>query len=103
MRLLPVSFAFLALSIAPGAFAAGNVDSGRLVAQSWCASCHTVAPGTQGSDKAPPFDAIARKSNDTGWINAWLSNPHPPMQGINLSRQQIDDVVAYIQSLAPQK
>lgn len=54
----------------------------------------------QGSDAAPPFVAVARQ-NTRGWVRAWLAAPHPPMPNFNLSRQQIDDIVAYLDSLAP--
>jgi mono/diheme cytochrome c family protein len=34
-------------------------------------------------------------------VRAWLADPHPPMPNFNLSRQQIDDIVAYLDSLTP--
>jgi hypothetical protein len=30
---------------------------------------------------------------------AWLANPHPPMPNFNLSRTEIDWIVAYLASL----
>lgn len=82
--------------------AAGNADAGRSLAQRWCSSCHQVEPGAPAKDVAPPFASLGvQKDKDPGWIRAWLANPHPPMQGINLSRRQIDDIIAYLQSLAP--
>jgi mono/diheme cytochrome c family protein len=82
------------------ATAAGDAQSGRLLAQQWCSNCHIVGPSTQGPDTAPPFPAIARRhpQND-GWVRSWLSTPHPPMPDFNLGRQQIDDIVAYLESL----
>jgi mono/diheme cytochrome c family protein len=82
------------------AFAAGDARSGRQLAQQWCSSCHIVGPSTQGPDTAPPFQAIARRHppND-GWVRSWLSTSHPPMPNFNLGRQQIDDIVAYLESL----
>jgi hypothetical protein len=35
-----------------------------------------------------------------GWVRTWFTNPHLPMKGISLSRQQVDRIVAYLQSLA---
>jgi mono/diheme cytochrome c family protein len=82
--------------------AEGNAPAGKRLSQRWCASCHQVEPKGPAKDTAPPFAALGvQKGKDPGWIRAWLVNPHPPMQGINLSRQQIDDIVAYLQSLAP--
>jgi mono/diheme cytochrome c family protein len=90
------------LAMSSSASAEGSAEAGKRLAQQWCASCHQVEPSAPAKDTAPPFASLGvEKSKDPGWIRAWLANPHPPMQGINLSRQQIDDVVAYLQSLAP--
>ena len=84
------------------ASAAGSATAGKRLSQQWCASCHQIEPRAPAKDVAPPFASLGvRKGKDPGWVRAWLANPHPPMQGINLSRQQIDDIVAYLQSLAP--
>jgi len=84
------------------ASAEGSAEAGKRLAQQWCDSCHQVEPNAPTKDAAPPFASLGvEKGKDPGWIRAWLANPHPPMQGINLSRQQIDDIVAYLQSLAP--
>lgn len=102
-RLIFVAPALIALLVASSpALAAGSAAAGKRLSQQWCASCHQVEPKGPAKDSAPPFATLgAQKGKDPGWIRAWLTNPHPPMQGINLSRQQIDDVVAYLQSLAP--
>lgn len=90
------------LAASSTSWAEGSADAGKRLAQQWCASCHQVEPGGAAKDSAPPFASLGvEKGKDPGWIRAWLANPHPPMQGINLSRQQIDDIVAYLQSLAP--
>jgi len=83
--------------------AAGNADYGRTIAQNRCSSCHVVEPNVKGGDVAPPFAEIARKhANDMTWVRTWLTSPHPPMQGIALSREEIDDIVAYLESLPKQ-
>jgi mono/diheme cytochrome c family protein len=95
-----IAFAALA-ALSTAASAAGGGAAGKRLAQQWCASCHQVEPSAPAKDVAPPFASLGvQKGKDPGWIRAWLANPHPPMQGINLSRQQIDDIVAYLQSLA---
>jgi len=81
--------------------AAGDAESGHKLAQVWCTSCHIVDNSPQGADTAPPFPTIAERHHDRAWIRAWLSSPHPPMPNLNLSRQQIDNVVAYLESLKP--
>ncbi|HUZ74593.1 MAG TPA: cytochrome c [Stellaceae bacterium] len=81
---------------------AGDADAGRVLAQTWCANCHVVGGATQGQDAAPPLAAIAqRRGQDPNWLRAWLTAPHPPMPNLNLSRAEIEDLVAYLASLAP--
>jgi len=100
MRLI-FCIALIGAALAAGqARAAGNIDLGRAITQNRCSSCHVVEPNQKGGDAAPPFAAIARKhANDMNWVRTWLTNPHPPMQGIPLSREEIDDIVAYLGSL----
>ena len=102
MRLLLASFLLSSLAVAAApALAAGDAAAGHALAQRWCASCHIVDRAGQGRDTAPPFPAIAKRNpEDRGWLRAWLTAPHPPMPNFNLSRQQIDDVIAYLDSLS---
>lgn len=86
---------------AAAAQAAGDAEAGHKLAQVWCTSCHIVDDAPQGADTAPPFPTIAQRHQDRAWIRAWLASPHPPMPNLNLSRQQIDNVVAYLDSLKP--
>lgn len=84
----------------PVAANAADADRGRAIAQQWCASCHIVAPGQAGADSAPAFASIANDpARSPGALRAWLSNPHPPMPNLALSRGEIDDIVAYLESL----
>lgn len=84
------------------ALAAGDAQAGHALARVWCSGCHVVGHGESGPDTAPPFATVAeRHPNDRGWVRAWLTAPHPPMPNLDLSRQQIDDIVAYLDSLAP--
>jgi mono/diheme cytochrome c family protein len=90
------------LAGAGGAAAAGDAAAGHALARQWCATCHVVDDKSQGPDTAPSFAAVARRhGGDRSWVRAWLAAPHPPMSGIALTRQQIDDVVAFLDSLAP--
>ena len=51
---------------------------------------------------APPFAGIARReAGNPEWVRAWLAAPHPSMPNLNLAPQQVEDIVAYLQSLAP--
>jgi mono/diheme cytochrome c family protein len=83
------------------AHAAGNAEAGReLVARS-CTTCHTAAGATQATDGVPPLSVLAKDNKERpAWIRGWLMAPHPPMPNIALSRQQIDDVIAYLSTLS---
>ncbi len=84
------------------AWAAGDPDRGQALAQLWCVNCHVV--GNSGKDTAPPLAEIARRGDRTQReARAFLNAPHPPMPNFNLANQQIDDIVAYLQSLAQQR
>jgi mono/diheme cytochrome c family protein len=87
---------------AVAAHAAGDAAAGHALARHWCAGCHIVDDSGRGSDAAPTFAAIARRgARDTAWVRAWLAAPHPPMPNVDLTRPQTDDIVAYLESLAP--
>jgi cytochrome c len=82
------------------ATSAGNANAGRDLVLRSCTSCHAVSETTRASDGAPPLSYIARDNKERpAWIRGWLMDPHPPMPGIMLSRQQINDVIAYLDSL----
>lgn len=81
---------------------AGNAEEGRKIAESWCVSCHTVSGAAGARDAAPPFAVIARNpAYDRDRLLQVLSDPHPPMPKIHLSRKQLDDIIAYLGSLRP--
>ena len=91
-----------ALVIANGSVrAAGDPVSGKDIASRRCAQCHLV-DGGRTRDAAPPLPAIAR---DVSWTDdrlaAFLTKPHGGMRSFSLSRQEIDNLVAYIRSLSP--
>lgn len=83
------------------ALAKGDDKKGEILASQWCATCHVVTPEQQSANPdAPSFASIAAdplKSND--YLTGFLIDPHPPMPDMNLSRQEIADIVAYINSL----
>jgi len=102
MKLAFVIVAGIAAGLAlPAAAAApGNAEAGRQLVMRSCTSCHAPASTTAASDAAPPLSFVARDNrNNPAWIRGWLMDPHPPMPGIMLSRQQIDDVIAYLNTL----
>ena len=89
-------------TMATRAQTAGNQEAGHRLVQRWCAECHVVDTSGQGSDAAPAFTEIAQQhGKDEHWLRAWLTAPHPPMPNLNLSRVQIDNIIAYLRSLEP--
>jgi mono/diheme cytochrome c family protein len=91
--------ACIALSAVP-AYATGNSDAGRDLVMRSCTSCHAPTGASVATDQAPPLSFIARDTKrDPTWIHGWLMDPHPPMPSIMLSRQQVDDIIAYLNTL----
>ena len=87
----------------PRAPTAGDPHRGEALAKAWCANCHVIASGESGraADYAPPFPAIAFDTSMTAEkLRAWMNAQHTQMPNFNLGRREIDDLVAYIQSLA---
>ncbi|MDJ0942373.1 MAG: cytochrome c [Kiloniellales bacterium] len=84
------------------AAAASDLEEGRALAKEWCSSCHMVAPGVAATttDAAPPFPKMAEDPAYTeDRLRSWLWAPHPPMPDFDLSRFEIESLVAYIKSL----
>ena len=80
----------------------GDPAAGLRMAATWCANCHRVAPGGPGpsTDAAPAFQAIARMPSTTSMaLRVFLQTPHASMPDYRLTREELDDVVAYLISL----
>ena len=92
------------LALCGPAQAQGDARNGRALARSWCTSCHLVEPSGLGSDTAPPFAIIANDAQRPATrLRRWLADPHPPMPNMRLSKKEIDDLVAYLESLKSKK
>jgi mono/diheme cytochrome c family protein len=91
----------LFLAAAPFARAAGSAEAGETFARQWCSQCHVVSDDQQTAlADAPTFKSIAAKyGTDVGPLEAFLTDPHPPMPNLSLSRQELQDLIAYIGSL----
>ena len=78
----------------------GDPLLGEAIAKRWCADCHTLGDGPTASDQAPGFRAIARGRRGTPeQIRAFLTQPHAPMPQMQLSRNEIENLIAYIRQL----
>lgn len=85
-------------AVAGPARAAGDAAEGQRIAEQWCFGCHAV--GAAGTDAAPPFTEVAKRAGRTDdYFYVWLTDPHPPMPRLDLSRQDIADLIAYLRSL----
>jgi mono/diheme cytochrome c family protein len=96
--------ALLAGLVAGGARAADEVHpaAGRQLAEAQCAECHQVEGRavTRLDQAAPAFADIADQISTTELsLRAFLRTPHPNMPNFRLTREETDDVVAYILSL----
>ena len=78
----------------------GNAEAGRELVNRSCVTCHAPNGVARAADSAPPLSFIARDNKyRAAFVRGWLMDPHPPMPGIQLSRQQINDVIAYLETL----
>jgi mono/diheme cytochrome c family protein len=93
-----------ALVLLPAALAPlparADAAAGEVLARQWCASCHVIDGGQSGAvPQGPPsFRTVARRL-DPGELRAFLSRPHPPMPDLALTRVEIGDLIAYIETL----
>ncbi|MEQ9640095.1 MAG: cytochrome c [Alphaproteobacteria bacterium] len=98
LALSPLFAAVVAVAAPLAAQAGGDAGNGARIAQAWCAGCHVA--GDRGTDMAPPLGEIANwPGRDEAWFHTWLSDPHPPMPRLELSRRDIADLIAYLLSL----
>ena len=96
-----VGIGLLAALAPPVPASAADAVAGKIVAARWCSSCHTTS-ATKGGDVAPPFENLAtRPGFNPEALRGFLANPHPPMKSLNLTRIEIDNLVAYLETLRP--
>jgi mono/diheme cytochrome c family protein len=79
---------------------AADVAKGEIIAKRWCASCHLISPEQKRAvADVPGFAVVARMKLPDLSLKAFLSDPHPRMPNMSLTRAEIEDIVAYIRSL----
>ncbi len=100
MRRLAILSLLAVMASLPALAAPPDPDHGKVIAQRWCATCHVVAPGQkEASADVPSFFYVARHM-DKRDLTSFLADPHPKMPDMSLTRQEIDDLTAYIRALA---
>ncbi len=77
-----------------------DVKSGKVLASKLCVSCHIVGPEASSATVAadvPSFATIANKRGHSAQaIAGAIVIPHPPIPQIQLTREEIGDLAAYI-------
>ena len=80
----------------------GDPAAGQRLAETWCGSCHIAGPATARgvSNGVPTFAGIGRmKSTTMLSLRVFLQTPHARMPDLHLSREEVDNLAAYILSL----
>jgi len=102
MAMRPVLLVLALVFAATAAHAAGDATDGRVLAKYWCSSCHVTERarlGTVVDSAATFFEIVGRPGRDADFLRSFLSDPHYPMPNFQLTRDEIDDLVAYLTSL----
>jgi mono/diheme cytochrome c family protein len=80
--------------------AASDREAGRDLAATWCSSCHLVEQKTAAVTQTRPLAAIARDGRWTAnALRGFLATSHGGMPDLYLTRQEIENLAAYIDSL----
>ena len=76
-----------------------DASRGKRLSEKLCASCHVVRPDqTRGVVAGvPSFRAMAELSGQR--ISSILISPHTPMPNMQLTRNEIADIITYIDDL----
>ena len=97
-----VGVAALALLWLPASPAlAADARNGATLAKQWCSSCHLVERNQKGpTSEATPFPTVATRSGFSAEKLAFfLLDPHPKMPNMSLTRNEANDIAAYISTL----
>lgn len=95
---MTVALAALLAATAAPALAAGDAAAGRRTADTWCVGCHLVGDEQKAAMvDAPTFPEIHKRMTPEA-LRAFLFNPHPPMPQFRLTRQDIEDLIEFIES-----
>lgn len=104
--LIAITATLVALCLSAGTAAAQvhpDAKTGKKVAEKLCVGCHIVGAQAAGATvpaDVPSFARIANKPGQTAQaIAGAIVVPHPPMPQIQLTREEIGDVAAYILTL----
>ena len=101
-RQIAVAALFLLLAAAglrPAA--AADAAKGEQMARQWCANCHVIGEKAAGAvQEGPPnFATVAHSKLSDDQLRTFLTHPHGKMPDLSLTRAEIDDLIAYIDTM----
>jgi mono/diheme cytochrome c family protein len=103
MRLVRCCLAILFTAAFCGVAAPQDVERGRALVVENCSGCHAIgAEGESPHPQAPPFRTLSERFPVDALKETFVTSidtGHPGMPVFDASRQQIDDIVAYIASV----
>jgi mono/diheme cytochrome c family protein len=89
----------------PAAAAERTAERGRAIAQASCAGCHAIGPkGMSPMAEAPPFRELHKRYPVEHLAEAFAEGivvGHPAMPQFEFAPPEIDALLGYLQSLAP--
>jgi mono/diheme cytochrome c family protein len=90
----------LALASCSTSAAAADLVEGERLARQWCANCHVIdGSGPSASlPQGPPSFRVAAGHLNPAELRAFLTRPHGQMPDLSLTRAEIDDLIAYIET-----
>jgi len=101
MKRLALSFAAIAMALP--AYAGTLEELGREIAELNCAGCHAVGlDGTSAHREAPPFRELSRRYPLDALEEAFaegIYTGHPDMPAFEASPEQIDALLAYLETI----
>jgi cytochrome c len=98
-------FVTAAVLAAHAALAAGNVQRGKIIAETNCAGCHAIGPtGESPNPKSPPFRTLSKRfkiDNLEEALAEGISVGHKgqDMPEFQFDPPQIEDFLAYLKSV----
>jgi mono/diheme cytochrome c family protein len=99
----PTLMAALALLLAGLIPLAARADAanGERLARQWCANCHVIGGDSSAATvpQGPPTFRTVAGHLEPDEIRTWLTHPHGAMPDLTLSRAEIADLIAYIETL----
>ena len=99
-RLLAAVLVSLVLAVATARPTRADASRGSQLARQWCASCHVTSGDPAGNiQQGPPSFHTIAGARTADQLRAFLSHPHGAMPDLSLTRQEIDDLVGYIETL----